>query len=161
MAEFTILTSPFFTEGVLPFLLVFVLVYAILQRSKILGDNDKTNVILAIVIGFIFVTFSYAVDITTRLMGILGIAAVVILCFMLLLGFVYGENFKMNKGLRVTFGILIGITLTVSMLVITGYWDYVLDAATGGSGSNIVATVIFIAIIVGAIFLVTEKKKHE
>ena len=44
------------TDVLLPFLLIFVVVYAILQKTRILGDDRKNlNVIIAIVVGLLVV----------------------------------------------------------------------------------------------------------
>jgi len=39
----TILTSPFFVNYILPFILVFTVIFALLQKSKILGGGKATN----------------------------------------------------------------------------------------------------------------------
>ena len=44
------------TDVMLPFLLIFVIVYAILQKTKILGEGRKNlNVIIAVVVGLLVV----------------------------------------------------------------------------------------------------------
>ena len=51
-----IFSNPFFTEMLLPFLLVFVVVFAILQKSKILGDGKaQIDAIVGLVIGLILI----------------------------------------------------------------------------------------------------------
>lgn len=48
--------DPDLTEIMLPFLLIFVIVFAILQKTKILGEERKNlNVILALVVGLLVV----------------------------------------------------------------------------------------------------------
>lgn len=43
MAAGTILQSDFVTQLILPFLLVFTLVFAILEKTKLLGDEKKAD----------------------------------------------------------------------------------------------------------------------
>ena len=44
------------TDVLLPFLLIFTLVFAVLQKTEILGDDKKNfNVIIALVLGLLFV----------------------------------------------------------------------------------------------------------
>lgn len=56
---FSSLASYFQAYGImdflLPFLLVFTIVYAVMQRTKILGDKKQFNVIIALVLGLLFV----------------------------------------------------------------------------------------------------------
>jgi len=58
-AGFTDLAYFFQTYGVmdflLPFLLVFTIVFAVMQKTHILGDKKQFNVIIALVLGLIFV----------------------------------------------------------------------------------------------------------
>ena len=55
----TILSSQLFVEVILPFLLVFAVVFAILQKTKILGEGKKQiDAIVSLVIGLIVIAFS-------------------------------------------------------------------------------------------------------
>lgn len=163
MATQTILQSEFVTQLILPFLLVFTLIFAILDRTKILGeDKRQINAIVAFVVGLMFVSFGYAIGITIKLIAVMAVIAVILLVFMILFGFAStpDKEFKMPNGLKITFGILIGIALVVALLVITGYWNTIISSFSG-SGSSTVASIIFIIIIVGAALVVifTGKKK--
>ena len=42
-------------DFLLPFLLVFTIVFAVMQRTKILGDKKNFNVIVALILGLVFV----------------------------------------------------------------------------------------------------------
>jgi hypothetical protein len=39
----TLLSHPLFIEAILPFLLIFAVVFAVLQKSRILGEGKKTD----------------------------------------------------------------------------------------------------------------------
>lgn len=145
--------SVIFTQGILPFLLVFVLVFAILQKSKILGEEKKQiDALIALAIALILVAVpqprAYIVDMVPWL----AVALVVLLIFMLIYGFV-GEIDE-KKGLRlpnwVRTGVLILSIIFVIVLVlyITGAWDKVYSwVAEGDAGGNIlVLSVVGIAL---------------
>lgn len=154
MAAGTILQSDFVTQLILPFLLVFTLVFAILEKTKLLGDEKKQiNAIIALVVGFIFISFSKYVGITTNLMGIVAVVAVVLLVFMMLFSFASGEKeFKMPKGIQYTLWILIALVLIVAILVFTGVWDTIINSVM--AGNSIVANIVFIIIIIVAVAVV-------
>ena len=157
MAVETILTAPIFIDIVFPFVLVFVLIFAILQKTNILGeDKPQINAIISLAIGILFIAFPYPRGVVQLLMPFLAVAAVVILVFMILFGFVASgdKGFVMNKGLKITFGILIGIALIIAILAATGYWKTFIDVFTGDSSNTIVTSIIFIAIIGGAMAVV-------
>ena len=42
-------------DFILPFILVFTIVFAVLQKAKILGENKNFNVVVALVLGLLFV----------------------------------------------------------------------------------------------------------
>ena len=162
MAQPNILAHPIFTELVLPFLLVFVLIFAILDKTKIFGEGKKQiNALIAFVVGLIFVTFSQAVGITNNLVMVMAVVAVVILVFVILFSFASGGEFKGEKWMKITFGILVGIVIIIALLVFTGYWSKIIDTFSGESGTGIASNVIFIVIIIAAfaIVLATSKAK--
>ena len=84
-----IFANPFFVYLLLPFLLVFVIVFSILQKAKILGEDKRAaDVIVAMVIAFIFVGVSSVVDVTLKFIPIISLFLILILGFLLLFGFV-------------------------------------------------------------------------
>ena len=157
----TIFTNPLFVETILPFLLMFTLVFAILQKTKILGDGKKqVDTIVALVIGLIFIAFGSATDIIVRMIPVLGIALVVILIFMILLGSMFSDKLEMPKWLKVVIGILVGILVAATVLVLTGGLDYLVNFLYG-ENSGILINGVLILIIVGAILAVVLGGKGD
>tara|TARA_Y100000034_G_C6684223_1_gene300921 strand:+ start:23 stop:541 length:519 start_codon:yes stop_codon:yes gene_type:complete len=149
----TILQSPIVVELILPFLLVFAVIFAILQKTKILGDGKRQiDAIVALVVGLIVVAFGQAVGIIVNLIPILAVTAIVILVFMILYGMVFTEgSFVLNKWLKGGIGFLVGIIVVISVFILTGVWDYIIDFyETTGSGA-LLANVAFIIVIIVAI----------
>jgi len=122
MVDIGVLGSPFFTQVILPFLLIFVVVFAILEKTGILGkDRRQVNAIVSFVFALIFIAVPYAVTVTTQIIPIVAISIVIILAFMLVIGFIGGTTKGgLSKGLQVTIGILFGITLIITVLWATG-----------------------------------------
>ncbi|MEK6846555.1 MAG: hypothetical protein AABY16_00120 [Nanoarchaeota archaeon] len=163
MAE-TILSSPLFAEAVLPFILVFTVVFAILQKSGILGkDKRQIDALVALVVGLITITFANAVGIINSLLPFLAVAIVMILVFLILVAMVSHEGTaKWETGFKKTIIVMIFIAVIVVGLVVTGVWDYLAYKFLGPVGSDWFTNVVFIAIIVGAALLVFfGDKKHE
>lgn len=155
----TIFTNPLFVESILPFLLVFTLVFAVLQKTKILGDGKRQiDAIVALVIGLIFIAFGSATDIVVKMIPILGISLVVILVFMLLFGSLFQPgDFRMNKYLKIAFGVLIGIVVTATVLILTGGLDYIVSFIYGDN-SGILINGLLVVIIIGAVLAVVLGK---
>lgn len=140
--------SEIFTQGILPFLLVFVLVFAILQKSKILGEDKKQiDFLVALAIALILIGMpqprSYIVDMVPWL----AVALVVLLVFFLIYGFAAGSDkdkgFVIPNWLKTTILVLAIIFVVVLVLYITGAWDKVYDWFTeGDAGGNILVLIV-------------------
>ena len=150
---YTILQHPLMVEVVLPFLLVFTVMFAVLQKTEILGKGKRQiDAIVAMVVGLIVVAFGYAVHIISLLVPFLAVSLIIILVFMILFGSMFkpGE-FGMPKGLMVGIGILIGIAVVSAVIWATGLWVYIYDLILGPDNNAILTNVIIILIFAGAI----------
>ncbi len=157
MAE-TIITHPLVQEVLLPFLLVFVVIFAILQKTKVLGDGKKQiDALVALAVGLIVISFGYATGIIITLVPFLAISAVVILVFMMLYGMTFqpdkDKKFEMNKWVMGTIGGLVALGVIVTVLVATGAWNYLYDRIfyDADGTASIITNVIFFVVILGAI----------
>ncbi|MBW3003077.1 hypothetical protein KY337_00815 [Candidatus Woesearchaeota archaeon] len=88
-------------DVVLPFLLVFTIVFAILEKTKIfgtekVGDDVYTkknlNAMVAFVVGFLVVASTRLVAIVNNAMANIAILLIVIVCFLMLIGTFYSEK---------------------------------------------------------------------
>ena len=160
-----ILTSPILTDAVYPFLLVFILIFAILRKTELFGeDSRQTDALISLAIALIFVTFSNAVGIVQKLVPVLAVMAVFILMFMILIGFIWQgkEGFTVPKGVKITVGIVVLLVLSVAMIVVVGWWDKAVTFVQGtGGNSPIVSTAIFLVIAAGAIAVVLSVGKDK
>jgi len=156
MAE-TILSSPLIAEAVLPFILVFTVVFAILQKSQILGkDKKQIDAMVGLVVGLITITFARAVGIINQLLPFLAVAVIMILIFMILIALVHegGEKkFVWDEQIKKVVVVLAFIAVAIAGLIFTGAWDY-LSYKFSEPGSNLVTNIVFIAIIVGGFLIV-------
>jgi len=95
-------------DVILPFIIVFTIIYAALQKSKILGeDSKKFNVVIALVMGLAVVvphvTGMYPVDsdvveIMNTALPNVSLVAIAFIMVMLILGIIGGEvNFAGNS----------------------------------------------------------------
>ncbi len=156
-----IFDNPIFTEMILPFLLVFVLIFAILQKSKILGDGKaQIDALVALAVGLILIGFPVPRGIIVNLMPWMAVGVAVILVFLILYGFVAGDlsGDKTPKWMKITFGILAGLFVIGVVMKVTGLWSYVLGGFS--FGGEFWVNVAVIALIVGAMIVaVTGAKK--
>lgn len=152
---FTILSSPFFVEGVLPFILVFSLVFAVLQKSKILGDGkNQLDALVSFSVALLTIAFANAVSLIVQLVPVLAVGLVVLLVFMVMWGMAYkpGE-FALHKYVQWAIGGLAAIAVAVALLVYSGGWETVTDYFDT-TNSSLWTNILFIVLIGVAIIVV-------
>ncbi|MBS3117209.1 hypothetical protein J4421_06460 [Candidatus Woesearchaeota archaeon] len=104
MATFETLVYYLETYGVLdvllPFLLVFTIIYAVLLKTKILGDRKNFNVIIALILGLLFViphilgTYPLGYDpvrVLNETLPSISLVSVAAIMLLILLG-IFGKN---------------------------------------------------------------------
>ncbi len=157
-----IFEHPFFMQMLLPFLLVFVVIFAILQKSKILGDGkSQIDAMVALVIGLILVTFGYQTGVIVSLMAWLSVGVAVILVFLILYGFVVGDLSGSNVKLwmKIVFGILAGLFTIGVVVYVTGFWDVFIGWFSGTGDSDVWMSVLMIVLVLGAVVVAVTSKK--
>lgn len=156
----TIFQSAIFTDYLLPFLLVFVIVFGILEKTKLIGDGKKQlNAIIAFVIGLIFVGALYPKEILGNLILFLTVSLIVIFVFLLLYGFVRGDKDGLQIGdtLKKVLGGIVGIAVIIAVIWATGY-D--LGGLLNKDWSNTFFTnLLFIVVIAVAMALILRNQK--
>lgn len=149
-------------DVLLPFILVFTLVFAVLQKSKIFGDKNKNlNVVISFVVGLLFIRNQALVTLVNRFLPNVSLFLIIILMFLLLIGIFAGQH----KGWT---GSAMGVAAIISIIFII----YSLSSATIGDTFNLPdfltdfddqtkGTILFIAVFVIIIWLVTKEPKQE
>jgi hypothetical protein len=154
----TILTSPIVSEIILPFVLIFVVIFAILQKTKVLGDGKRQiDSLVALVIALITVSFTYPTGIITKLMPFLAVFVVVLLMFMIIMGFSShtGEGaYSLPGGLKITVAVIGGIALIIAVLWSAGVWGDVWDYIFNKAGNNNVLSNVILIIVIGGVIAV-------
>ena len=154
----TILSSPLFVEVILPFLLVFTVTFAVLQKSKVLGDGKKqADALVALAVGLILIAFGNAVGIIIQLTAFLGVGLVILMVLMVLMGFMAKEgDFELPGWMHKGLGILVLVAVIIVVLILTGAWDWIYDwiFTVDTDGSAVAANVIFVVGVIGAIVAV-------
>ncbi len=81
-------------DYVLPFLLIFAIVFGILSYMRIFGENRSVNVIIALVIGVLSLRIGLLQAFITELFPRLGVGLAIILAVMLLVGMFIAKDEK-------------------------------------------------------------------
>jgi len=152
---------------ILPFLLIFAVVYGVLDRTKIFGGKDKdgkdvgaasVNAIIAIVVGLMALQFQMVSVFFAEIFPRLGIGLSVILAVLILVGMF------MPKKSSVTVYAMFIFSGIIAIIVIARSFDWVgwsSNISWWNQNSGAIIGVIFILIVLGIAFMPKPKGKPE
>ena len=162
----TILQAPLLTDFLYPLLLVFFICYAILEKTKILGEGEGNfnNAAVSLVVSLIFVGAVFPKIIVANLVQFMSVGLVIIFVGLLLWGFVSGKGSLENTKALKAAAIIIPIALFFAVLWATGLgsplvrgiqslFNFLFDSSWSGSFWT---NAIFIAVIAIAIAVVLK-----
>lgn len=151
----TILSNPLIQKVILPFLLVFALVFAVLQKAQIFGKEKKQiDAIIAAVTALLVVSVGYATNLIVNLIPFLAAGLVILLIFFLLWGFAFmGTEFKVHDSVKWVLGGVAAVAVIIAVLYFTPAWAKVVNLFSGES-STWTANIIFIVVIIAAVVAV-------
>lgn len=160
-------------DVVLPFILIFTIVFAILEKTKVLGTEEiegkkytkkNLNAIAAFVIAFLVVASSQLVAIIVEVSSNAVVVLFLSVLFLLLVGSFYkeGEPVYLEGGWKVVFMIIVfiaivGIFLNAIESPDGRTWLQRLGDFTGTGGDELAGAIILLALIV--LFIVYALKE--
>jgi len=163
---------------ILPFLLVFVLVYALLEKTKVLGtDSGKDssgekreytkkslNAMVAFVIGFFVVASTQLVAVINKSVSQIFLLLLLIVCFMLVWGSFHQQSKDgffldpKNPHQKFYYQMLMAVVMVAIVAIFLnalGWLDIIYQFLKGNWNTDYVAAIIFILLIVGLMAWIT------
>jgi len=144
---------------VIPFLLIFAIIYAILEKSKILGDENKGILaIVAVSVGLLALQFDFVSEFYAIIFPRFGIGLSIFLVLVILIGFFHptGANEKNNKYVS-WIGWLTGVGVAIWSLSAWDDWNNY--SGFGGWFSDYVWSLLILGVIVATIIGVANRKE--
>lgn len=143
-------------DFILPFLLIFVMVYGILQATKFFGDNKPVYIIIAFVIGLMSLRYQYFLSsFLSELFPRVGIGMSIILGLLLLIGIFIGDKDDYWRYILLAIGALIFIIIIWQVSDSLG-WTWI-----NSLGTDSVAIVLLGVLIIGAIVAVAASSREH
>jgi len=141
-----------------PFILIFALVFGLLEKTKAFGDNKTINAIIALIVGLFFVSFLQAITFISLLIPL--VVGLIVLLFLLLLIFMFMGVPSETIGKALTnpaaYGLIIIIIIIFVFVALGGAFPPV---STGAGGGNDVfaktAEILFSPLVLGTITLLS------
>lgn len=157
-----ILGSELFTNIILPFLFIFTIVFAILEKTKFLGEKKDINAIVALVFGLVSVGVPWAIGVVLNIIPIVVVIIVILISWLMTYGFLGG--YTPGKGISPawlkTFQIILGIVFIGVIVWSTGAYKLIADKPWA---NKVGETVVVIGAVIAVISIVIsgggEKEK--
>ena len=160
------------TDVILPFMLIFVIIFAILQKTKILGESRKNlNVVIAIVVGLLviiphatgrFPPNSDPVTIMNNALPQVSIVLVAVIFMLILIG-VFGQE-QVFLGVAMPGWIMFFSLITILIIFggAAGWWtNYFGNSIEGFFGTDAVAVAIMLLVFGIIIAWITSDSKES
>jgi small-conductance mechanosensitive channel len=155
-------------DVILPFLLVFTIVFAALEKTRVFGmdkiagqeyTKKNLNSMVAFVIAFLVVASSRLVAIINQSVAQIVVILIIMFCILLVIGFfAYSEKEEviLSGGAKTFFMAITIISIIAIFFNAIGWLDpitgYVLSNLTG----NVLGSIILIGIVVGFMYYITK-----
>jgi len=151
-----------FFSYVLPFLLIFALVYAILSRIKIFEENKKVNGVIALAVGLLALQFETVPIFFSEVFPRLGVGLAIILVILILLGLFLPDEKQpwVHYSLFGLVAVIVGIIIYKSLGVLGTDFTWSFSNFFSRYGPLLIA-VIFIVVVVGVIMNAGNPKKPK
>jgi hypothetical protein len=168
---FQLLESYGLTDALLPFLLIFTVIFATLQKTKVLGDGKKNfNVVIALVMSLTaiipHVTNSYpsgydVIDIMNAALPQVSLIAIAFIMLLLLVGLFGAESRWMGASLSGWMAILSFIIIILIFGGAAGWWNSMQDLFYWWDDDTTALVVILLAFAVIIWFVTKPDTKAE
>lgn len=157
-----ILQSPIFTQFIFPFALIFFILFGILEKLKVFGDDKKQlNALIAAVVGLIFVGAVSPKLIVGNLILFLTVAIVVVFIGLLLWGFISGGELKIDDKVKPLVGAVVVLAVAIATLWALGvqisfFEDVFAFLFKSSWSSDFWTNAAFIIVVIMAVVLVVK-----
>ncbi len=162
-------------DVLLPFLLVFTIAFAVMQKTKLLGDEKKGkrfHLIVSLVLGFSFIFphllgwypyYSDPVDIVNRVLPNIAIIIIAVIMLLLMLGS-FGKGYDVSKSKWLSNAAVIFSIVAVIYIFGTsaGWWGSgfprILDFLNDPNTVSLIVAILVFGLIIGAIVSDPDKE---
>ena len=158
-----------FFDVIVPFLLFFAIIFAILEKTRLLGrEKSNVNLIVALAVALLAVAANKIVGLISSVIPNLLLVLVLFMMFVMILGlFFKDEELEFSSKHKNWFKFFMFLLFILTIAFILNAWptdsgtmlEKVLDSIQDGSSGELVGGVILLLIVIGAVFVVAKSKR--
>ena len=141
----------------LPFLLIFAIIFGILNRSGFIGENKAVQSVIALSVGLLSLQFDYVTDFYASIFPYAGIGISILLVAVILLGFIETGDSNLTK-YRNYIWFWIGVAI-LAVIIFTSLSDFYYFGGMGYSLYDAMPMIIAGALLVGLIWAIVSSGK--
>ena len=161
-----------FFDVILPFLLVFTIVFGILEKTRVFGvekidgkeyPRKSINSMVAFAIGFFTVAAKQVVTSLQVSLPNVALVLIIVVCFLMLAGSFMGDKPFSLEGRGAWVGFLTVIMFLAVILIFLNSlgWLTPITAFFSANMNSVLMPIIFLAVIAGSIFFVISSGKPK
>jgi len=161
-----LLSSGFMTNVILPFILVFIVLFAILEKVEILGKKRDIHAIVALIVSLIAIGVPAAIGTIQAFIPVIAVILIILFAWFLVFGFAgHSVEVQWSTGLKRFFMIVLGLVLLVTIVWAvgssTGFLQKInLDQVLSAQITQMVLFVGAIVAVIAIAISAEEPKKH-
>ena len=157
-------------DVVLPFLLVFTIIFAILEKTRILGVEDiegkqlpkkNLNATVAVVIAFLVVASTKLVAAINEVLANIVLLVILVISFLMLVGVLWGTKeatLESHPGWMRFFMIIIFIAIVAILLNALDWLNPIFAVILATPNTDWAATAVLVVLVLIFMFYVTQEK---
>jgi hypothetical protein len=145
---------------VIPFLLIFAVIYAILEKTEILGENKAIGAIVSVAVGLLALQFDFVSEFFAIIFPRFGVGLALFLTILIFLGFFTPEDEHGKLGWSVKWvGWVVGIGIFIWALSSWDQWSG--QVGFGGWFVQNVWALIILGVVIGVIIAIAKSGKNK
>lgn len=169
-------------DVVLPFLLIFTIVFAIFEKTRVLGTDTikgekyskkNLNAMVAFVVAFLVLASSQLVQIVTQVSAQMVVLLLLSVFFLLLVGSFYSESSepfsieKLGKGWKTGFVVIMFLGIVGIFLMAiktkdgTPWLEWFYEYVVSNASSTVVASIILMILVIGFMAFIVWTPKDD
>jgi hypothetical protein len=155
--------SSFLTEWILPFLLIFVIIFALLEKSNLFGEGkQQIDSLVSLSAAILSVSVPYSRQVIVELMPWLGVGLVCLFVFFVMYSFIVGDKlFEEAKWLKYTLLAIVAIFVFGVIFQVTGFWTFVTSKTDSFSSDMFISILLVVIAIVSVGWVVKDKSAGD
>jgi len=145
-----ILGSTLFSNVILPFLFIFTITFAILEKTKFISEKKDIHAIIALVFGLVTIGVPWAIGVVLNIIPVVAVIIVILIAWLMTYGFMsYEQGKPMLTGAWKRFlQIVLGIVFIGVIIWSTGAYKLIANQSwASGIGETVLLVGAVIAII--------------